>query len=157
MEVGEKSCMELGDGVHVCFTDSTDRRACMFHRTSWEYHYDRYRHSDDLDRWFNVRVHLDVVRNSGIVLGILDGVHVCSTNPTDNTSTTGAASRLLNSLNVQCVMSPIVGAKSRLLETFDLKVGCGKPRLLVEFEKMYWVIAVQREYLWTNAEFDILR
>ena len=64
-------------------------------------------------------------------------MHVCFTNPTDSTSTTGAASRLLNSLNVQCVLSPIVGAKSRLLETFDLKVGCGKPRLLVEFEKMY--------------------
>ena len=64
-------------------------------------------------------------------------VVLCSTNPTDSTSTTGAASRLLNSLNVQCVMSPIVGAKSRLLETFDLEVGCGKPRLLVEFEKMY--------------------
>ena len=69
--------------------------------------------------------------------GTLDGVRVCFTNLTDSTSTTGAASRLLNSLNVQCVMSPIVGAKSRLLETFDLKVGCGKPRLLVEFEKMY--------------------
>ena len=67
---------------------------------------------------------------------LLDGVHVCFTNPTDSTSTTGAASRLLNSLNVQCVLSPIVGAKSRLLETFDLKVGGGKPRLLVEFEKM---------------------
>ena len=80
---------------------------------------------------------MDVVRNSAIVHGIVDGVHVCSTNPTDSTSTTGAASRLLNSLNVQCVMSPIVGAKSRLLETFDLEVGCGKPRLLVEFEKMY--------------------
>ena len=80
---------------------------------------------------------MDVVRNSGIVHGTLDGVHVCFTNPTDSTSTTGAASRLLNSLNVQCVLLPIVGAKSRLLETFDLKVGCGKPRLLVEFEKMY--------------------
>ena len=79
---------------------------------------------------------MDVVRNSGIVHGILDGVHVCSTNPTDNTSTTGAASRLLNSLNVQCVMSPIVGAKSRLLETFDLKVDGGKPWLLAEFLKM---------------------
>ena len=56
--------------------------------------------------------------------------------PTDNTSTTGAVSRLLNSLNVQCVMSPIVGAKSRLLETFDLKVDGGKPWLLVEFENM---------------------
>ena len=71
-----------------------------------------------------------------IVHGILDGVHVCSTNPTDSTSTTGAASRLLNSLNGRCVLSPIVGAKSRLLETFDLKVGGGKPRLLVESEKM---------------------
>ena len=79
---------------------------------------------------------MDVVRNSGIVHGTLDGVHVCFTNPTDSTSTTGAASRLLNSLNVRCVLSPIVGAKSRLLETFDLKVGGGKPRLLVEFEKM---------------------
>ena len=68
--------------------------------------------------------------------GILDGVHVCSTNPTDSTSTTGAASRLLNSLNAQCVMSPIVDAKSRLLETFDLKVDGGKPLLLVEFENM---------------------
>ena len=64
-----------------------------------------------------------------IVHGSLDGVHVCFTNPTDSTSTTGAASRLLNSLNVQCLLSPIVGAKSRLLETFDLKVGGGKPRL----------------------------
>ena len=62
--------------------------------------------------------------------------HVCFTNPTDSTGTTGAASRLLNSLNVRCVLSPVVGAKSRLLETFDLKVGGGKPRLLVEFEKM---------------------
>ena len=34
MGFGEKSCMGFGDGVHVCFTDSTDRRACMFHRTS---------------------------------------------------------------------------------------------------------------------------
>ena len=68
--------------------------------------------------------------------GILDGVHVCITNLTDSTSTTGAASRLLNSLNVRCVLSPIVGAKTRLLETFDLKVGGGKPRLLVESEKM---------------------
>ena len=68
--------------------------------------------------------------------GILDGVHVCSTNPTDSTSTTGAASRLLNSLDAQCVMSPIIGAKSHLLETFDLKVGCGKPWLLVDFERM---------------------
>ena len=81
---------------------------------------------------------MDVVRNSGIVHGILDGVHACFTNSTDSTwsSTTGVASRLLNSLNVQYVLSPIVGAKSRLLETFDLKVGGGKPRLLVEFEKM---------------------
>ena len=71
-----------------------------------------------------------------IVHGTLDGMHVCFTNPTDSTSTTGAASRLLNSLNVQCVLSPIVGAKSRLLETFDLKVGGGKLRFLVEFEKM---------------------
>ena len=70
------------------------------------------------------------------MLGTLDGVHVCSTNPTDSTSTTGAASRLLNSLNAQCVMSPIVDAKSRLLETFDLKVGCGKQWLLVDFEQM---------------------
>ena len=70
------------------------------------------------------------------MLGILDGVHVCSTNPTDSTSTTGAASRLLNFLNAQCVMSPIVDAKSRLLETFDLKVDGGKPLLLVESEKM---------------------
>ena len=79
---------------------------------------------------------MDVVRNSGIVHGTLDGVHVCSTNPTDSTSTTGAASRLLNSLNVQCVLSPIVGAKSRLLETFDLKVDGGKQLRLVEFENM---------------------
>ena len=63
-------------------------------------------------------------------------MHVCSTNPTDSTSTTGAASRLLNSLNVQCLPSPIVGAKSRLLETFDLKVDGGKPWLLAEFLKM---------------------
>ena len=84
------------EGVHVCFTDPTDRRACMFHRTSWEYHYNRCRHFDDLDRWINVRVHLDVVRNSGIVHGILDGVHVCFMNPIDSTSPTGAASRLLN-------------------------------------------------------------
>ena len=76
------------------------------------------------------------MRNSGIVHGTLDGVHVCFTNPTDSTSTTGVASRLLNSLDVQCVMSPIVGAKSRLLETFDLKVGGGKPGLLVEFDNM---------------------
>ena len=34
MVVGEESCMEVGDGVHVCFTDSIDRRACMFHRTT---------------------------------------------------------------------------------------------------------------------------
>ena len=68
--------------------------------------------------------------------GTLDGAHICFTNPTDSTSTTGAASRLLNSLSVRCVLSPIVGAKSRLLETFDLKVGGGKPLLLVEFEKM---------------------
>ena len=68
--------------------------------------------------------------------GTLDGVHVCFTNPSDRTSATGAASRLRNSLNVRCVLSPIVGAKSRLLETFDLKVGGGKPRFLVEFEKM---------------------
>ena len=83
-----------------------------------------------------MRVHRDAVRNLGIVHGIWDGVRVCFTNPTDSTSTTGAASRLLNSLNVQCVLSPIVGAKSRLLETFDLKVDGGKPLLLVEFEKM---------------------
>ena len=68
--------------------------------------------------------------------GTLDGVHVCFTNPTDGTSTTGAASRLLNSLNVQCVLSPIVGAKSRLLETFDLNVDGGKPLLVVEFAIM---------------------
>ena len=68
--------------------------------------------------------------------GILDGVHVRFTNLTDSTSTTGAGSRLINSLNVQCLLWLIVGAKSRLLETFDLKVGRGKPRLLVEFEKM---------------------
>ena len=68
--------------------------------------------------------------------GTLDGVHVCFTNPTESTSTTGVASRLLNSLNVQCVLSPIVGAKSRLLETFDLKVVGGKPGLLVEFDNM---------------------
>ena len=79
---------------------------------------------------------MDVVRNSGIVHGTLDGVHVCFTNLTSSTSTTGAASRLLNSLNARCVLSPIVGAKSRLLETFNLKVGGGKPRLLVEFDKM---------------------
>ena len=69
--------------------------------------------------------------------GTLDGVHVCFTNPIDSTSTTGAAGRLLNSFNVQCLLSPIVGTKSRLLETFDLKVDAGKPLLLVEFEKMY--------------------
>ena len=63
-------------------------------------------------------------------------MHVCFTNPTDSTNTIGAASRLLNSLNVQCLLSPIVGAKSRLLETFDLKVDGGKPLLLVEFEKL---------------------
>ena len=63
-------------------------------------------------------------------------MHVCFTNPTDSTSTTGAASRLLNSFNVQCLLSPIAGAKSRLLETFDLKVDGGKPWLLVEFENM---------------------
>ena len=68
--------------------------------------------------------------------GTLDDVHVCFTNPTDSTSTTGAVSRLLNSLNVQCLLLPIVGAKSRLLETFDLKVDGGKPWLLVEFENM---------------------
>ena len=34
MAFEEKSCMEFGDGVHVCFTDSADRRACMIHRTS---------------------------------------------------------------------------------------------------------------------------
>ena len=70
--------------------------------------------------------------------GILDGVRACFTNSTDSTwsSTTGVASRLLNSLNVQYVLSPIVGAKSRLLETFDLKVDGGKPWLLVVFEKM---------------------
>ena len=79
---------------------------------------------------------MDVVRHFGIVHGTLDGVHVCFTNPTDSTSTTGAASRLLNSLNVRCVLSPIVWAKSRLLETLDLKVGGGKPRFLIEFEKM---------------------
>ena len=78
---------------------------------------------------------MDVVRNSGIVHGTLDGVHVCFTNPTDSTSTTGAASRLLNSHSVQRLLLPIVGAKSRLLETFDLKVGGGKPTLLVDFEK----------------------
>ena len=76
------------------------------------------------------------MRNSGIVHGTLDGVHVCFTNPTDNTNTTGAASRLLNSLNVQCLLTSVVGAKSRLLETFDLKVDGGKPLLLVESEKM---------------------
>ena len=63
-------------------------------------------------------------------------MHVCSTNPTDSTSTTGAASRLLNFLNVQWLLSPIVGAKSRFLETFDMKVDGGKPWLLVVFEKM---------------------
>ena len=68
--------------------------------------------------------------------GTLDGVHACFTNPIDSTSTTGVASRLLNSLNVQCLLSPIVGANSRLLETFDLKVDGGKPWLLVEFENM---------------------
>ena len=56
--------------------------------------------------------------------------------PTDNTSTTGAVSRLINSLNVQCLLRPIVGAKSRLPETFDLKVSGGKPLLSVKFEKM---------------------
>ena len=76
--------------------------------------------------------------------GTLDGVHVCFTNPTDSTSTTGAASRLLNSLNVQCLPSPIVGAKSRLLETFDLKVDGGKPLLLVEFDNVF---VVQRAHL----------
>ena len=59
--------------------------------------------------------------------GTLDGLHVWFTNPTQSTSTTGAASRLLNSLNVQWRLSAIVGAKSRLLETFDLKVDGGKP------------------------------
>ena len=63
-------------------------------------------------------------------------MHVYFPNPTRSTSTTGAASRLLNSLNVQWLLSPIVGAKSRLLETFDFKVDGGKPLLLVEFEKM---------------------
>ena len=77
--------------------------------------------------------------------GTLDGVHVCFTNPTDSTNTTGAASRLLNVLNVRCVLSPIVGAKSCLLETFDLKVGGGKPRLFGRVLEN--VIAVQREYL----------
>ena len=72
----------------------------------------------------------------GIVHGIWDGVYVCFTEPTDSTSTTGAASRLLNSINVQCLLWPIVGAKSRLPETFDLKVSGGKPLLLVDFEKM---------------------
>ena len=84
----------------------------------------------------NVRVHLDVVRNSGIVHGTLDGVHVCSTNPTDSTSTTGAASRLLNSLNILCILWPIVCAKSRLPETFDLKLSSRNPLLFVEFEEM---------------------
>ena len=79
---------------------------------------------------------MDVVRNSAIVHGILDGVHVCSTNPTDNTSTTGAVSRLINSLVVQYLLCPIVGSKCRLPETFDLKVNGGKPLLFVEFEKM---------------------
>ena len=68
--------------------------------------------------------------------GTLDGVHVCFTNSTDSTSTTGAGSRLINSLNVQCLLWLIVGAKSRLPETFDLKVSGGKPLLLVEFENM---------------------
>ena len=68
--------------------------------------------------------------------GIWDGVRVCLTNPTDSTSTTGVAIHLLNSLNVHCLLWPIVGAKSRLLETFDLKLDGGKPLLLVEFEKM---------------------
>ena len=132
----EKIVHGILDGVHVCFTDPTDRRACMFHRTSWEYHYDRCRHFDDWNMLISVRVHLEVVRNSGIVHESLDGVHVCFTNPTDSTSTTGAASRLLNSVNVQCLLSPIVGAKSRLLETFDLNVDGGKPLLLVEFAIM---------------------
>ena len=80
--------------------------------------------------------------------GILDGVHVCFTNPTDSTSTTGAASRLLNSLNVECVLSPNVVATSRLLETFDLKVVGGKPRLLVEFnQNVIVVVQTLREYL----------
>ena len=68
--------------------------------------------------------------------GTLDGVHVCFTNPIDSNSTTGGASRLLNWLFVQCLLWPIVGAKSRLPETFDLKVSGGKPLLLVDFEKM---------------------
>ena len=46
----EKIVHGILDGVHVCFTDPTDRRACMFHITSWEYHYDRCRYFDDLDR-----------------------------------------------------------------------------------------------------------
>ena len=53
---------------------------------------------------------------------LLDGVHVCFTNPTESTSTTGVASRLLNSLNVQCLMSSIVGAKSRLLESRNVRL-----------------------------------
>ena len=56
--------------------------------------------------------------------------------PTDNTSTTGAVSRLINSLIVQYLLCPIVGSKCRLPETFDLKVNGGKPLLFVEFEKM---------------------
>ena len=72
----------------------------------------------------------------GIVHGIWDGVYVCFTEPTDNINTTGAVSRLINSLDVQCPLRPIVGAKSRLPETFGLKVSGGKPLLLVEFENM---------------------
>ena len=81
---------------------------------------------------------MDVVRNSAIVHGILDGVHACFTNSTDSTwsSTTGVASRLLNSLNVQCLLWPIVGAKSRLPEPFDLKESSGKVGAFSRVEEM---------------------
>ena len=78
---------------------------------------------------------MDVVRNSGIVHGTLDGVHVCFTNPIDSNSTTCGASRLLIWLFVQCLLWPIVGVKISLPETFDLKVSGGKPLFLVDFEK----------------------
>ena len=29
-----ENCAWIFDGVHVCFTDPTDRRACMFYKTS---------------------------------------------------------------------------------------------------------------------------
>ena len=77
--------------------------------------------------------------------GTLDGVHVCFTNPTDSTSTTGAASRLLNSLNVQCLLSPIVGAKSRLLESRNVRLE-SRWWKAVAFGRIFEdVIVVQRE------------